>query len=297
MREAPRILVVDDEPVNLEIIAEHLADAGYDMQLFDSAPKAWQHLQEPAGKPYDLILLDRMMPHMDGMQLLRGIKASPRFQYTPVVMQTAASDPEQIREGIAAGAYYYLSKPYSGRELRAIVQAALSEQAVPLASVEAAVGDTVFEFASLQEARELAARLAVRCPSPEVVALGLGELFTNAIEHGNLGISYAEKTSLRLANCWEDEVERRLALPENANRRVRVEVKESADEIEFIVSDCGTGFDWKIYLAVAPERAYDPNGRGIAVARQLSFSRLEYHGCGNTVTATVSLKPASRSST
>lgn len=296
MREAPRILVVDDEPVNLEIIAEHLSDAGYDMQLFDSAPQAWEHLQQAAGKPYDVILLDRMMPVMDGMQLLRGIKADPRFRQTPVVMQTAASGPEQIREGIAAGAYYYLSKPYSGRELRAIIQAALSEQPLPLASVDVAVDDTVFEFASLQEARELAARLAMRCPSPEVVALGLGELFTNAVEHGNLGISYAEKTSLRLANRWESEVERRLRLPENANRKVRVEVKELADEIVFIVSDCGHGFDWKNYLAIAPERAYDPNGRGIAVARQLSFSRLEYRGCGNTVVATVSLNPASRSS-
>jgi CheY-like chemotaxis protein len=296
MREAPRILVVDDEPVNLEIIAEHLSDAGYDMQLFDSAPQAWQHLQQADGKPYDLILLDRMMPVMDGMQLLRGIKADPRFRQTPVVMQTAASGPEQIREGIAAGAYYYLSKPYSGRELRAIIQAALGEQPLPLASVEAAVEDTVFEFASLQEARELAARLAMRCPSPEVVALGLGELFTNAIEHGNLGISYAEKTSLRLANRWESEVERRLTLPENANRKVRVEVKELANEVVFIVSDCGSGFDWQNYLAIAPERAYDPNGRGIAVARQLSFSNLEYRGCGNTVVATVSMNPAFRSS-
>lgn len=297
MREAPRILVVDDEPVNLEIIAEHLSDAGYDMQLFDSAPQAWEHLQQAAVKPYDVILLDRMMPVMDGMQLLRGIKADPRFRQTPVVMQTAASGPEQIREGIAAGAYYYLSKPYSGRELRAILQAALGEQALPLPSLGAAVGDTVFEFASLQEARELAARLATRCPSPEVVALGLGELFTNAVEHGNLGISYAEKTSLRLANRWEAEVERRLMLPENANRKVRVEVKELANEVVFIVSDCGSGFDWKNYLAIAPERAYDPNGRGIAVARQLSFSKLEYRGCGNTVVATVSLNPASRSRT
>lgn len=295
MRVLPRILVVDDEPLNLEIIAEHLEDAGYEMQLFDSAPKAWEHLRQPDVQPYDLILLDRMMPGMDGLQLLRGIKADPRFRQTPVVMQTAASTPEQVREGVAAGAYYYLSKPYSGRQLRAIVQSALGRQPIPLDSVEAAGSDAVFEFSALQEARELAARLAMRCPQPELVAMGLSELFINAIEHGNLGITYAEKTALRLANHWEAEVERRLGLPEYAECKARVEVKQVPDSLEFIVSDCGQGFDWQNYLAIAPERAYDPNGRGIAVARQLSFSRLEYQGCGNVVVATVLLSPTSSS--
>jgi DNA-binding response OmpR family regulator len=296
MRERARILVVDDEPLNLEIIAEYLDDAGYDMTLFESAPQAWEHLQQPERRPYDLILLDRMMPGMDGMQLLRGIKADLRFRQTPVVMQTAATTPDQVREGIAAGAYYYLAKPYSGRELRAIVHAALEEHAAPLGSVEAAGSDAVFEFSTLQEARALATRLAMRCPEPELVAMGLGELLTNAIEHGNLGISYAEKKSLRLSNSWEIEVERRLALPEYATRKARVEVKQIADELVFTISDCGQGFDWQNYLAIAPERAYDPNGRGIAVARQLSFNRLEYRGCGNIVVATVPLNSAPRSS-
>ena len=297
MRETPRILVVDDEPVNLEIIAEHLEDEGYALHLFESAPQAWEHLRQLEGKPYDVILLDRMMPGMDGMQILRKIKAAPRFRQTPVVMQTAASSPEQVREGVAAGAYYYLSKPYSGRQLRAIVQAALGEKTIPLDSVEAAGSDAVFEFFSLQEARELAARLARRCPEPELAAMGLSELFINAIEHGNLGICYAEKTALRLSNRWEAEVERRLALPEYATRKARVEVKQVADELIFIVSDCGQGFDWQNYLAIAPERAYDPNGRGIALARQLSFASLEYHGCGNIAVATVSTKPGKKAST
>lgn len=291
MREPARILVVDDEPLNLEIIAEYLGDEGYDMRLFDSAPQAWEHLRQGDVRPYDLILLDRMMPGMDGMQLLRNIKADARFRQTPVVMQTAASSPEQVREGVSAGAYYYLSKPYSGRELRAIVQAALGDQPAPLPALEPNGKGDIFEFASLHEARELAARLALRCPQPELAAMGLSELFINAIEHGNLGISYAEKTALRLSNRWEAEVERRLALPENAGRKARVEVKLGADVLVFTVSDCGAGFDWQNYLAIAPERAYDPNGRGIAVARQLCFSGLEYRGCGNTVVATIPLTP------
>jgi CheY-like chemotaxis protein len=291
MREPARILVVDDEPLNLEIIAEHLDDAGYALRLFESPVEAWQHLQSQEGPGYDLILLDRMMPGMDGMQLLRNIKGDARFRSTPVVMQTAASSPDQVREGVAAGAYYYLSKPYSGRELRAIVTGALAELPLALEALPAADGEAVFEFATLPEARTLATRLAQRCPEPELVAMGLSELFINAIEHGNLGISYQEKCALRLAGNWEREVVRRLALPENAGRKVRVEVRMEASCLVFMVKDCGPGFDWRSYLTIDPERVYDPNGRGIAMARQLSFTSLEYHGCGNIAVATVALNP------
>ena len=296
MHEPARVLVVDDEPLNLEIIAEHLEDVGYGLQLFASATDAWAHLQSPASPTYDVILLDRMMPGMDGMQLLRAIKAAPRFRQTPVVMQTAASSPEQVIEGIAAGAYYYLAKPYSGRELRAIVQAAVDEHAAPLGSIPAADSEVVFEFSTLQEARQLATRLGIRCPEQDLAAMGLGELFVNAIEHGNLGISYAEKRSLRLAGNWEAEVERRLAMPEHACRKVHVEVKQAPGALIFIITDCGPGFDWQSYLAIAPERVYDPNGRGIAMAKQLSFASLEYHGCGNIAVATVSINPGKKAS-
>ncbi|HLD95062.1 MAG TPA: response regulator, partial [Alphaproteobacteria bacterium] len=56
------------------------------------------------------------------------------------------------------------------------------------------------------------------------------------------------------------------------------------------IKDQGNGFDWKKYLELSPERATDPHGRGIAMAKTLSFSRLEYQGCGNEVVATYFLK-------
>lgn len=291
MHKLARILVVDDEPLNLEIIAEHLDDPNYSLRLFESATEAWAHLQSPASPLYDLILLDRMMPGMDGIQLLRAIKADARFRQTPVIMQTAASGPEQVSEGIAAGAYYYLAKPYSDRELRAIVAAALSWQRLAKttrASVAAAEG--VFEFASLAEARQLAAQLGAHCPDPDVATLGLGELFVNAVEHGNLGISYAEKSRLRLEGTWESEIARRLALPEYRERKARVEVKQRADELVFVISDCGNGFDWHRYLRIDAQRAFDPNGRGIAIARELCFADLQYQGCGNVAVATVRMQ-------
>lgn len=297
-RRGANILVVDDDPAHLARVADQLDDPVFRLRLFDSAPAAWQHLQEDAGPSYDLILLDRVMPEMDGMELLRRIKSDLRFRHTPVVMQTEVGSSEPVSDGLQAGAYYYLNKPCSREVMLATVNAALSRLAFPhefLAEPDDEMaGDKVFEFSTLREALQLARRLARRCPEPELACMGLGELFINAIEHGNLAISYAEKTALRMDGSWEAEIERRLAAPEHAQRKVRVEVKGGADALTFVISDCGKGFDWQNYLAIAPERAYDPNGRGIAVARALCFSSLEYQGCGNVVVATVSTHAGSR---
>lgn len=121
------ILVVDDEPLNLEIIAEFLADEGYLLDLVASAERAWECLE--ANASYDLAILDRMMPGMSGMDLLKKMKADSRFCAIPVIMQTAACNPQQIKEGIEAGAFYYLSKPFELETLSAIIDAALADPA------------------------------------------------------------------------------------------------------------------------------------------------------------------------
>ncbi|CAG0995009.1 partial serine/threonine-protein kinase RsbW, partial [Rhodocyclaceae bacterium] len=107
------------------------------------------------------------------------------------------------------------------------------------------------------------------------------------VEHGNLGISYAEKSRLKREDGWEAEVKRRLGLPEYASRVARVHMAKTAEGLAFTIRDEGAGFDWQRYLDFDPERAFDPNGRGIAMARMMSFSRIEYHDNGNEVMAVV----------
>lgn len=292
-----RILIVDDEPINLMIIREYLEGPQYELELVESANLAWQRL-ETATKPYDLAILDRMMPGMTGIDLLRMMKADPRFGSIPAIMQTAATSPEQVREGIEAGAYYYLAKPYEPETLLAIVRAAIidieSREIARLrarAHVQAMelLDHAEFRFRSLSEIGPLIEVLASLCPAPEVVVGGLTELLVNAVEHGNLGISYEEKRRLRLADDWEAEVARRLASADFSARQVRVGVRRHADRIEFTVRDEGAGFDWRHYLDFDPERAADPNGRGIAMARMMSFVSLDYRGNGNTVVAAIAL--------
>ncbi len=295
-----RFLVVDDEPLNLEIIAEFLDDSRYDLDLVLNAERALEKLETP-GVEYDLIVLDRMMPGMGGIELLRLIKAERRFQRIPVIMQTAAASPEQVREGIEAGAYYYLTKPYEPKALLAIIRAALADiegQAKQAATAERLqhqsdalrlVTHAEFRFATLAEARSLASLLAALCPEPDTVAIGLSELLVNAVEHGNLGISYAEKSLLNREGGWTDEITRRLIQPEYRERVATASFERGTEKIIFVITDQGAGFNWRNYLEMDPARAFDPNGRGIAMAKQISFSSLEYQGCGNKAVATVAL--------
>ena len=94
---------------------------------------------------------------------------------------------------------------------------------------------------------------------------------------------------LSYEGVWEEEVTRRLQLPEYRERVATASFERANGEIRFTVTDQGEGFAWQEYLEIDPKRAFDPNGRGIAMARQLSFSKLEYQGCGNKVQATVTI--------
>lgn len=290
-----RILVVDDEPIYLELIGDMLADPAYIVSTAANGELAWQAMLT-AELPPHLVVLDRLMPVLDGIELLKRIKAVPRFAAIPVIMQSSAASSGEIAEGVAAGAWYYLLKPYAPRDLLVLIHAALEEVAERETAQHAVRNRRVdlelldfaeFEFHSLRQAADLALSLAGLCPDTASAAMGLSELLVNAIEHGNLGISYAEKSELKRSECWEREVERRLSDPVLGARRARVAFRRSADRLMFTVSDQGAGFDWNRYLEFDAARALDPNGRGIALARRIGFASLDYVGSGNIVVATI----------
>jgi len=289
------VLVVDDEPLNLEIITDVLDDDAYVVTTAMNGELAWQAILQAVP---DLVVLDRMMPVLNGLELLKRIKADDRYAAIPVVMQTAASSPEQVKEGMDAGAWYYLTKPYSPRDLLAVIRSAL-EDVADRESAEVVLGQAdisvqllesaEFSFYTLDHARHLAGTLAALCPDPAGAAMGLTELMVNAVEHGNLGITYAEKSQLRRDDQWDQQVTARLADPQLGARRARLSLRRTRQSITFVISDEGAGFDWTRYLDFDSARAFDPNGRGIAMACHACFSSVEYQGCGNVVVATLLL--------
>lgn len=290
-----RVLVIDDEQMNLLIIEEFLAQEDVQLDLQSDPLAAWERLQSP-DNDYALVVLDRLMPGMDGLELLRRMKREARLVDVPVIMQTAASSPDQVREGLAAGAYYYLTKPYEPEALISIVRGALEDRrqrllmrhrVARLEEAEKLLMAVEYRFVTLDDISRLVPVLAALCPDPDRVAPGLSDLMVNAVEHGNLGVSYQEKALLKWEGDWEAEIGRRLVLPRFRDRFATVRCERRADRIAFTIADQGEGFDWTKYLNFDPERAFDPNGRGIAMARMMSFSNLDYQGRGNVVVATV----------
>ena len=291
-----RLLVVDDEEVNREIIGEYVRDEGYDFALCEDGQQAWDLLA--AGEKFDAVILDRMMPRLSGIELLKRIKADAAIGSVPVILQTAAAGHDQIAEGMRLGAYYYLTKPYDKGMFRAIVRAAteagrrrleIETEQRSYHGIARLVQSCHARFRTLDDARALAVSFSSLVPDPSATAMGFLELLVNAVEHGNLGISCAEKTRLLSEGCYEDEIRRRAALPENVDKFVDVHFARTDKVMTTRIVDQGAGFDWRKYLELDPRRALAPNGRGIALARTLSFDSVEYLGSGNEVVVTAKL--------
>lgn len=301
---AASVLIVDDEGLNLEILAEYFdGEPGFALQAADSGEAAWRLLETP-DNAFDVILLDRMMPGLDGIELLRRLKGNPRLADIPVILQTAADSPNEVREGLEAGAYYYLTKPYQREALFAIVHAALAD-ARNRSSLRRQLHQHIdslqflrqgeFVIGNIDEAAQLASFLAHACPEADRVVLGISELLINAVEHGNLGLSYADKTRLKREDRWQEEIRRLCSQPEHRAKQVHVSYTRTTAAVTLRIADEGRGFRWQDYLELSPERACDPNGRGIALARLLSFSDIRYEGCGNVVVASIALAPEAAS--
>ena len=145
-----------------------------------------------------------------------------------------------------------------------------------------------FEFQTRREAKEIASRLANVSNDPISVAVGLLELFVNAIEHGCLGIGHSEKGELLERGHLNAEIIRRRALPEFVANFVTVEFHRQQDELHFVIRDPGKGFDHQAF--VADTEAHDKkHGRGITMAKSC-FDELKYHDCGNEVHAVHRMK-------
>ena len=141
----------------------------------------------------------------------------------------------------------------------------------------------VIRFQTIEEGNRISAWFG-RFSANEYTSAGLIELFINAVEHGNLGISYDDKTQLLLDSCLDDEIDRRLKLPENSQKFVEVRFARNADQMKVHIVDQGQGFDYAKYLDFDPERVFDPHGRGIALSHNKFFSGVTYWGTGNEVT-------------
>ena len=120
-----RILVVDDEPQMRRALRNALTAHGYEVTVAEDGATA---LEAIATWAPDAIVLDLVMPGIDGFEVLRGIKSSPEIQHTPVIMLTVKTQSADIVEGLREGAELYLPKPFHPKELVSLVKRVLEAQ-------------------------------------------------------------------------------------------------------------------------------------------------------------------------
>lgn len=118
----PKILIVDDEPSARQTMEMLLLKEKYELIFATNGPDALKLLESVAP---DVILLDVMMPGMDGFEVCRQLKADPDWQHIPIILVTALDTKQDLAEGLNAGADDFLHKPFNGLELRARVRSML----------------------------------------------------------------------------------------------------------------------------------------------------------------------------
>ena len=124
-KTAETVMIIDDDENNLLILETYLHDAGYEIITATNGSEAWDFIKL-FGDDISLILLDRMMPIMNGMEFLKLLKGHPKHSDIPVIMQTAAAMKHQVAEGISSGVYYYLRKPFDETKVIELIKSALS---------------------------------------------------------------------------------------------------------------------------------------------------------------------------
>jgi phosphoserine phosphatase RsbU/P len=121
----PKILIVDDEPFNVDYLEQELEDLNYELISASNGQEALDQVQRESP---DLILLDMMMPVMDGFEVLARLKANPLTRDIPVVVISAQSDLQSVVKGVQLGAEDYLPKPFEPVLLHARISSSLEKK-------------------------------------------------------------------------------------------------------------------------------------------------------------------------
>lgn len=140
-----------------------------------------------------------------------------------------------------------------------------------------------YQVRRLEEIFALSMQLAEHFPEPSNVQIGIYELLINALEHGNLAIDETQKLELARAYRWQEEVERRLQLPEHRDKHVAVELEVDDDRCCITITDHGDGFDWRRYMRPSESVQERMKGLGLLMVRHSGFDNVVFNEKGNQV--------------
>ena len=247
----------------------------------------------------DIVITDIQMPIMDGLELLEAIR--DKKSNTIVIITTAYGNENYAIQALHLGANNYLKKPVTSYDLipllkkyKAILKSKFSTEKLPGKIVSRKYK---MEFpTSIKLIPKIVDHLLIEaaCELDDNdkinVELGLVELITNAIEHGNLNISYLEKQKALDNNLFEQLYTQKLNDQKYKDKKIFVDFVTNCESCQWTITDEGSGFDWNTLPDPTDDNhILELNGRGIFITKFL-FDELEYSGKGNIVRVKINIK-------
>lgn len=296
------VLFVDDEE-DIRFSFNDRFEDQFNVLLASDGQEALEVLKTDNG--INVVVTDIRMPNMTGLDMIQRAKElDPDMGF---IVVSGHGDTDDVINALRLGARNFIRKPYSFADLEEAIslesgryrmmveerkrreQEAATEQF--LVSIDGLtynlptaldwVNPVTFRLIEVMEAVGL-------CDESNRfnIALGLIEIVTNAVEHGNLGLTSEEKRALKAEGdqVYLDEVNRRSKDPAYKDLKVSIRASITPERAEVVVSDQGAGFDYQdLPDPTDPENLFLPSGRGILLARTF-LDEVRYSGAGNEVT-------------
>ncbi|MFZ5517550.1 MAG: response regulator [Candidatus Zhuqueibacterota bacterium] len=285
------ILVVDDEEMIRLLIQRTLAKfSTYKIVCAGNGKEALELYRQ--FKPI-CVFSDIIMPVMDGLTFLEKLKElDPGAN---VVLLSGYGTEEMIIRALRAGALNYLKKPVNIEELilitKKIVTLYHEEQQKKITVVPVkqerkllSVDNNIYEISGVINQLLQCASNICKPASLTGLKTGLYEMIINAIEHGNLDITFEEKSHALDQDAYNDLLEARFNNPDYQKRKVIIDYEMDDEKLRFTIRDQGKGFDWEsVTYEDDMETLSRPHGRGILMTR-FYFDEVKFNESGNEVT-------------
>ncbi len=291
-----KILIVEDDYGSREYLLNLVQLEGYDVRAVVNGQEG---LAEYKAFDPDIIVSDIQMPVMDGLEMLKILRQDKSD--TIFIITTAYGSEDYAIDALRLGANNYLKKPIKRKSLIGLINKykliVESHKLAKKAEGKLLKKNITLEFKTeIQHIPaiigQLVSNLGVKLDDSEItnIELGLDELITNSVEHGNLGITFEEKVKASNDNTMLELYAEKMKVRKLARRKIKVKYKLRPKYCEWIITDEGKGFDWKLIPdPTKGAQLMELNGRGIFITHFL-FDEMEYLGKGNKVRVRKNIK-------
>ena len=301
MNPSRKVLLIDDEALVRDELGGLLTDEGYELTTASDGESGLASFRSEAP---DMVITDVRMPRRDGLSVAMTIRQEAPTM--PITVITGHGNEAMVLEALRAGVTDFIKKPVRLEDLANALER--MEAALRLARAQGAdlpVSVSVQErtwvyrldndLAAIPLFVDVLLRRADALGHPRTageLSLALRELLINAIEHGNLELTYEEKSHALEAGTLARVIDERRRRPEMARRRTTVSVMRRGTTLSVRIADEGKGFDWKdLPDPTDPSYLLAEHGRGVLLAR-VAVDELTYNERGNEVRLTKELHGA-----